>query len=138
MKAMVDLNVLMDVLQRRDPFFTPAAALCEWGTNRGHQLAVPAHVVTTVSYIVRKTAGAKAEGDVIDWLLDSFEIVPAGTDVFRRAKSLGMGDFEDAVVAAAAESSGCDFIVTRNISDFAKANIPAIQPAEFLALETQQ
>ena len=134
MKAMVDLNVLMDVLQRRYPFFASAAALCEWGETRGNVLAVPAHAMTTISYIVRKTAGAKAESDAIDWLLDTFEIVPAGTDVFRRAKALGMDDFEDAVVAAGAEASHCEFIVTRNMADFAKATVPAIPPAEFLAM----
>ena len=59
MKVLVDLNVLMDVLQRRDPFFASAAALCAWGEKRQNTLAVPAHAVTTVSYIVRKTAGAE-------------------------------------------------------------------------------
>ena len=70
MKAMLDLNVLMDVLQRREPFFSSAAAVCAWGEKkRTNTLAVPAHAVTTISYIVRKTAGADAEGKALDWIL---------------------------------------------------------------------
>ena len=131
---MVDLNVLMDILQKREPFFASAAALCEWGEREGRVLAVAAHAMTTISYIVRKMAGAKAEEEALKWLMDSFEIVPADTAVFRQAMSLGLSDYEDAVVAASAEASKCDYIVTRNIADFAKSSIPAIQPVEFLAM----
>ena len=102
MKVLVDLNVLMDVLQRRVPFFASAAALCAWGEKRQNTLAVPAHAVTTVSYIVRKTAGAEAEGKALDWLLGNFAVIPADAAVFRFARTLGMEDFEDAVVAASA------------------------------------
>ena len=90
--------------------------------------------MTTISYIVRKMAVAKAEEEALKWLMDSFEIVPADAAVFRQAMSLGISDYEDAVVAASAETSKCDYIVTRNIADFAKSSIPAIQPAEFLAM----
>ena len=131
---MVDLNVLMDILQKREPFFASAAALCEWGEKEGNVLAVAAHAMTTISYIVRKTAGAKAEEKALKWLLDSFEIVPADALVFRQAMALGLPDYEDAVVTASAEASKCDYIVTRNLPDFAKSTIPAVQPAEFLAM----
>ncbi len=104
MKAMVDLNVLMDILQKREPFFASAAALCEWGEKEGQVLAVAAHAMTTISYIVRKMAGAKAEEEALKWLMDSFEIVPADAAVFRQAMSLGISDYEDAVVAASAET----------------------------------
>ncbi len=51
---------------------------------------------------------------------------------FRRARQLPIKDFEDAVVAAVAEVSGSDYVVTRNTKDFVGASIPAITPAEFL------
>jgi predicted nucleic acid-binding protein len=45
---------------------------------------------------------------------------------------LGWEDFEDAVVAAAAESSGCDAIVTRNVRDFRATPVAAVTPEEYL------
>ena len=133
MKALIDLNVLMDVLQRREPFFASAVAVCKWGEKRQNTLAVPAHAVTTVSYIVRKSAGAKAECKALDWLLGNFAVIPADAAAFRLARTLGMDDFEDAVVAASAEMSGCSCIITRNVQDFLRSPVPAVQPAEFLA-----
>ena len=44
----------------------------------------------------------------------------------------GMPDFEDAVVDAVAERNGADYILTRNIKDFAGSSVPAVTPTEFL------
>ena len=134
MKAMLDLNVLMDVLQRREPFFSSAAAVCAWGEKRANTLVVPAHAVTTISYIVRKTAGVEAEGKALDWILGNFDVVPSDAAVFRLARTLGMDDFEDAVVAASASMTRCSYIITRNVTDFSRSSVPAVQPSEFLAL----
>ena len=43
-----------------------------------------------------------------------------------------MPDFGDAVVDAVAERNGADYILTRNIKDFAGSIVPAITPADFL------
>ena len=97
-------------------------------------LAIPAHAVTTISYIVRKTAGADAEGKALDWILGNFDVVPSDAAVFRLARTIGMDDFEDAVVAASASTARCSYVITRNVTDYIRSPVPAIQPSEFLAL----
>jgi hypothetical protein len=54
------------------------------------------------------------------------------TTIFQRARQLPLGDFEDALVASVAEATGSDYIVTRNVSDFAGSPVPALTPTEFL------
>ena len=49
-----------------------------------------------------------------------------------RARALGWSDFENAVMAAAAESSGCEALVTRNVKDFAGSPVTALTPEEYL------
>jgi len=44
-----------------------------------------------------------------------------------------MSDFEDAVVAAAAETTKSRYIVTRNVDDIDQSPVPAITPADFPA-----
>ena len=46
-------------------------------------------------------------------------------------KVLGLSDFEDALVVAAAQSSGCSCIVTRNIRDFSRCGMRVTDPAGF-------
>ncbi len=53
--------------------------------------------------------------------------------VLRRALSLGWPDFEDAVCAAAAESCGCDAIVTRDPKGFVESPVRVVDCPAALA-----
>lgn len=43
-----------------------------------------------------------------------------------------MPNFEDAVADAVAERNSADYILTRNVRDFAGSSVPAVTPTEFL------
>lgn len=132
MKLLFDLNVLLDVIQHREPHFTASAAVCAMAVRKDVAGFIPSHALTTVATVVRKHAGAAKESEVLDWFLGSFTIAPAGHSEMLRAKGLRLADFEDAVVVATAETVGCRWIVTRNVRDFRGSAIPAITPEEFL------
>ncbi len=72
--------------------------------------------------------------EAVTWMLSSFGIAPCTETTLRRATALGMLDFEDAVVAAMAENMQCDYIITRNVSDFCNSPVRALRPGELLAL----
>lgn len=133
MKAMIDLNVILDVIQRREPHFAASAEVCARAIRKEFIGFVPAHAVTTLAYVVRRHAGAAKEGEMLDWLLAGFKIASAGHDELLRARLYQWPDFEDAVVAALAETHGCDVILTRNVRDFKKSAVLAKTPEEFLA-----
>jgi predicted nucleic acid-binding protein len=132
MRVTVDLNVLLDVIQHRQPHY-PASAQVLSSIARGDiDGAVPGHALTTIHYVVSKYADRTMAEKAIDWILGDFEVVGEGKEVMLRARGLSMTDFEDAVVAAAAESLRCTWIVTRNVSDFERSPVPAVTPEELL------
>lgn len=61
-------------------------------------------------------------------LLDILEVIPPTDAVFRRALTLSMADYEDAVQAACALRLGADTIVTRNARDLGGVEVPC-EPA---------
>ena len=132
MKAMFDLNVLLDVLRARQPWIRASGELCARAVRGDIEGLVASHAVTTLHYVLRKHAGLEVAKKDIDWLIASFTVVPADKAVFLRARALSMADFEDAVVAASAESAHCDIILTRNLADFAQSPVPALSPEEAL------
>ena len=134
MKIKVDINVLVDVLQKRNPFFSASAKICELIHSRIVAGVVPSHAVTTVFYLVEKCAKRHAAVVALDWMLSLFDMVPEDKEIFSLAKTVGFRDFEDAVVAADAQKSGCDFFVTRNIADFALSPFKAVIPEEMLEI----
>jgi predicted nucleic acid-binding protein len=138
MKVMIDLNVLLDVIQKREPHFTASGKVLGLAAKREISGHIPAHALTTIHYIVAKYAGQAKAGQTIDWLLSTLRIIPAGQKEFLRARSINMPDFEDAVVASLAESEHCKYIVSRNTGDFKASRVPSITPEEFLALMAEK
>lgn len=132
MKAMFDLNVLLDVLQARQPWMRASGELCARAVRGDMEGLVASHAVTTLHYVLRKYAGPEIATKDTDWLLAFFTVVPADKSVFLRARALPMSDFEDAVVAASAESARCDIVLTRNLADFVQSPIHALSPEEAL------
>ena len=52
--------------------------------------------------------------------------------MIRYAAALPMADFEDALQVAAARACGVRYIVTRNVRDYARSPIRAVDPQEAL------
>lgn len=129
---MLDLNVLLDVLQKREPHYRVSAAVLEQVIHGEGAGALSAHAVTTVHYLVARYADRTSADRALDWLLRNLHVCPVGREELDRARSLGWPDFEDAVVAAAAEHARCSCIVTRNIKDFVDSPVPVLTPQEFL------
>lgn len=129
---LVDLNVLLDVIQKREPHYRASAAVLERVVTGTTSAAIPAHAVTTMHFIVNRYADRRRADGVVDWLLERFEVAAVGRAELQTARRLAWSDFEDAVVAASASSSGCSVIVTRNIRDFRESPVPAMTPDEFL------
>jgi predicted nucleic acid-binding protein len=132
MKVLGDLNVVLDVLQNREPHVLASADVLSRIVRGEIAGAIAGHGVTTIYYLLSKLADRDRADEAVDWLLDHLEIVPEGTDLLRRARTLDLPDFEDAVVASAAELAGCDRIVTRNLGDFDGSPVTAVTPAELL------
>lgn len=133
MRVLVDLNVLLDVVQRRESHYAASAAILSRVAAGDLEGAIAAHALTTIHYVIERFAGRERAAQAIDFLLKDFEIVPADREVFLRARSLEIADFEDAVVASCAATAGCERIVTRNVADFTASPVPASTPAEMAA-----
>jgi predicted nucleic acid-binding protein len=132
MKIMLDLNVMLDIFQERHPYYKASSMVISKVLNFEALGLLPSHALTTIYYLTSKFSGKQKADELIDWMLTYFEIVAAYKESFIRARSLPINDFEDAVVISLAESANCNFIITRNISDFKESPIKALTPEEFL------
>ena len=134
MKAMFDINVVLDIIGRREPFLEPAEKAYLHASETGGKPFLPAHAYATLFYLLGTATTRKNRQAAMDWIFDSFSVAAIGQKELTAARSYVMSDFEDAMVAAAAASAGCDVIVTRNASHFASSPVPAIAPDEFNAM----
>ncbi|MBS64156.1 PIN domain-containing protein [Salinisphaera sp.] len=129
---LIDLNVVLDVVQKREPHYRASATVIGRVTDDRVPACLPAHAFTTLHYLVSRHQTATTANRVVDWLLRYFEVAGITNRELKRARTLDWRDFEDAVVAAAAESSLCTSIVTRNVRDFRDSPVRALTPEEYL------
>jgi predicted nucleic acid-binding protein len=133
-KILVDANVCLDMLLGRAPFGESSARVWSLVEERKVEGLVPAHVVTTVHYLVSKERDRATGRRFVADLMRVFRVAAVSEAVLKRALDLDFTDFEDAVCAAAAEGAGCDLVVTRNGKDFGSSPITAVDPITALAL----
>ncbi|GHV96426.1 PIN domain-containing protein [Spirochaetia bacterium] len=135
MKVYFDTNIIIDILERRDPFFKDSADIFLMASDRAIEGIIGAGSITDIYYIIRKSR--RNHKVALDAVIDLFETLTVvdtkSRDIYSASKSV-MNDFEDAVIASVAEREGAQYIITRNTDDFVNASIPAITPQNFLNL----
>ncbi len=127
MKLVLDTDILLDIALQRREFFEDSARLLEWAEGAPGQVAVAWHTLSNLAYLVRPDARP-----FLTELLEFVKVAPTTTQDARRALALTMGDFEDALQVAAAQAFGAAFIITRNLSHYRRAPIPALSPKQFI------
>ncbi len=133
MKLLLDTNIIIDNLARRDEFgeSLQILTLCENGYVEG---VVTTVTVMDVMYILRKYLVPDEMREAMRMLLQIVDVVPALKSDITTALAGTLSDFEDAVQASCAARVKADYIITRNVKDFTESRIPAIQPADMLKL----
>jgi len=130
--VLIDLNILLDVLQKREPFYEISAALLaavETGRVKGY---VAAHSITTLFYLVRKDRSAPEARATITNLLQFIKIAPVDQSTIEQALALDYGDYEDAVQMISAVQCKADYLITRNVKDYQPALLTVLKPVEFM------
>ena len=133
MTILWDTNILLDILQKREPFFADSYRALRKAMDADNECLISAAAATDIFYILRKALRSSEKAKIhIEQLSQLFTFADVtGTDI-HTALIRSTPDFEDAVVDAVAERSGACCIVTRNIKDFAGSAVPAITPTDFL------
>jgi predicted nucleic acid-binding protein len=128
---LIDLNVLLDVLQKREPFYQASAGLLaavETGRVQGYMAA---HSITTLFYLIQKGRSAAEARATITNLLQFINIAPVDQSTIEQALNLDYRDFEDAVQMISAVQCKVDCLVTRNVKDYQPTLLPVMQPVDF-------
>lgn len=131
---LVDLNILLDVLYKREPFYELSARVL--GLIESDQVIgfVASHSLPTLFYFLNKDKSIKNAKAVITNLLRLFKVASVDQATIEQALELSYKDFEDAVQMSSALQCKADYFITRNIKDFQPPLVPVMQPVEFLAI----
>jgi predicted nucleic acid-binding protein len=132
-RALIDTNIIVDVIERREPFFGDSYAVIRLAAEGKLDAVTPAGSIADAYYIIRKSGKNAAEAkDAIAKLLQLVSTCDTAASDVTVALTLGVSDFEDAILAATAKREKAEFIITRNERDFSRSPVPALSPTDFL------
>jgi len=134
MKALVDTNVVLDVLLNRAVFFAHSRAIFEFIEQKKITGYITASSITDIFYLIKKEVGNnEVVYQAIEKLTALFTVVPVTEMTIASALALRWKDFEDAVQFMAAKENGMTCILTRNEADYESSDIPCMSPSDFIA-----
>ena len=135
MKLLIDTNVVLDVLLRREPFFRTAAEVLNLTQRDEVREYVSASAITDIYYIANKQMKDRdAVRDLLKRLLMIVSVAAVSEWEIQNALNLAWGDFEDSVQYSVALLNEMAGIVTRNPSDYQEANMRIWLPEQALEL----
>ena len=129
---LLDIDVLIDVALDRRPYSDLASELLDRIEHGAEAAYIAWHSVSNLYYLVAPALGGISARDFIVELTRFVAVAATDTESIRYAAELPMADFEDAMQVAAARACGARYIVTRNVRDYERSPIRAINPQEAL------
>ena len=111
MKLLIDGNILLDVLQKREPYYEDSAKIwkmCETDLVQGY---VSALTFANLVYVMRKELDAEKINEVLKKLSLIFTFEDLNVADINAAADMQWNDFEDAIQAATARRIHANHII---------------------------
>ena len=138
MDLVLDNNIVIDHIDRREPFYELSRRVCLLGVVGEANTYISVNMLTDIYYLLRKDYGSQGAQDLIENNLSFLQLIGISAEDAQKALAARWGDFEDCLVARCAEKIKADYIVTRNVKDFRSSSVEAVTPEElFDRLEKQ-
>jgi len=134
MRALLDTNVILDVLLKREEFYEDSASVIKLCVADIEGI-FSVNQTTDIFYILKRSgASNEVAKQAIVGLNKYIGLVDSKkSDVLDALKS-NTGDFEDAIIDSIAKREKADYIITRNNTDYINSSVKAISPSDFLKL----
>ncbi len=134
MRVLFDTNIILDIALGREPYFTDSANAFKKIDNKSIFGFITATTITDIYYIAKREKGHQVIIDFIGNLIEIIDVIGIDRQVIIESLFSQLFDFEDAIQSVSSRLNGIDYIITRNQKDFAKSEVKALTPKEFLNL----
>lgn len=115
-----------------EPFADEALGVLDWLQHQHGAGFVAWHSLANIHFMLAPHHDDARARQFVGCVLHALDVAPVSGLAARRALSLPVRDFEDALQIASAEAVGAAVIVTRNRADYRRSPVPAVSPGEFL------
>jgi predicted nucleic acid-binding protein len=133
-RVFVDTDILLDVLDQREPFYSSAAHLLSKADQKELRLLASALSFTTLHYLLRKKHTNVGSRKILLRLKSIVQVISVGEKIIDLALTSEFNDFEDAVQYYCAIENKATTLITRNLKDYKHASLPVMTAEGFMKM----
>ncbi len=132
-KLLIDTNIALDLLAKREPFYKSAAQVFSLADKHKIKLTVSSLTFANTNYILTRLKSAKEAREI----LRKFKILVKSLSLNEKIVGLALNDehfkdFGDGLQYYTAVENNQDIIITRDLRGFKQAKIPIMTAEEYL------
>lgn len=131
-RLFLDTNIVVDLLDRREPFCHDAVRLFTMAYYKQVQLIVSPMTFSTASFLLHRH-GSEGVRNLLSNLRQLSRVAASDERTVDDSLTSQFKDFEDAMQYYTALRAKADVIITRNGRDFTASDLPVMTAKEYLA-----
>ena len=134
MKILIDTNIILDLIQSREPFSENASKIINSCVKKENEGYISAHSLSDIFFILRKDKTVEERKALILNLCSFFTVIPENKNFYTAVcQNNNWNDLEDGLKMKCADFENLDYIVTRDAGKgFNNSPVKVISAENFL------
>ena len=133
-RLLVDTNIVIDLLAKRERFLTEAQELFTLSDKKEVKLYVSSLTFANTHYILSQSLKIDDSRKILRKFKVLVEVLPMDDKIIDLSLDSDFKDFEDAIQYYTALENNLEIILTRNLKDFKLSRIPVLTAKDYLQL----
>lgn len=132
-KILIDTNIVLDLLAKREPFYKSAAQLFSMADKQKLTLSISSLTFANTNYVLSRLKSNKDGREILRKFRVLIKVLPLNDKIIDLALNDNyFKDFEDGLQYYTALENDLDTIITRDLKDFKESKIPVMTSEEYL------
>ncbi len=133
MKIFLDVNVILDLLEERDPFVDDAVWIfnrLEENKDQGYASALSFPILF---YLLSRNHRREKAKNILQEIRTVLDVTQINQRIIDRALAAEIADYEDGVQYFSALDSEAEAFISRNLQDFPESDLLMFSPRDYRA-----
>jgi len=130
---LIDTNIVIDLLAKREPFYRSAAQLFSLADKQKLELSISSLTFANTNYVLSRLKSTQEARGILRRFRVLIRVLPLTDKIIDLAlNDDNFKDFEDGLQYYTAMENDQEVIITRDLKDFKESKIPTMTADEYL------
>ena len=131
-KVFIDTDIALDLLAKREPHYTSAAALFSLADKGKLTIYISSLSFSNLNYLLSRQYNSAERRRILNNFKVLVRVLAVDDKIIELALSSKFRDFEDGIQYYTAIENGINNLLTRNIKDYKEAKIAVLTAESYL------